>query len=257
MDIKVIKIGGNVVENEAMLSRFVKDFAAIKGAKILVHGGGIMASELQKALGQTPVMIEGRRVTDSEALKAVTMTYAGWCNKHIVALLQAAGCNALGLCGADANVITALKRPAKPIDYGYVGDIVPEGINCAILLKFIEAGITPVLCAINHDGKGNLLNTNADTIASSVASALSSEADVDLVYCFEKNGVLSDKNDDNSVIETITPQYYAELKASGTVADGMIPKLDNAFRAIEAGVRSVMIKHAGNLSNNIQTTLKK
>lgn len=256
MEIKVIKIGGNVVDNPELLSAFVKDFAALEGPKILVHGGGVMASTIQKALGQTPVMIEGRRVTDADTLRVVTMVYAGWCNKNVVALLQAAGCNALGMSGADANVIRAVKRPATPIDYGFVGDIYPDGINCDLLLKLLAEGITPVLCAINHDGDGNLLNTNADTVSSSIASALAAAADVDLVYCFDKNGVLSDKDDDDSVIPVITPSSYASLKADGVVADGMIPKLDNSFKAIAAGVRSVIIKHAKNLSNDIQTTLR-
>lgn len=256
MDIKVIKIGGNVVDNPALLATFVKDFAALKGPKILVHGGGVMASTIQKALGQTPVMIEGRRVTDADTLKVVTMVYAGWCNKNIVALLQAEGCNALGMSGADANVIKAVKRPATPIDYGFVGDIYPDGINCNLLMSLLKAGIMPVLCAINHDGEGHLLNTNADTVSSSIASALASRADVDLIYCFEKNGVLADKDDDASVIPVITPSEYACLKAGGVVADGMIPKLDNSFKAIASGVRSVIIKHASNLANDIQTTLK-
>lgn len=256
MDIKVIKIGGNVVDNPALLATFVKDFAALNGPKILVHGGGVMASTIQKALGQTPVMIEGRRVTDADTLKVVTMVYAGWCNKNIVALLQAEGCNALGMSGADANVIKAVKRPATPIDYGFVGDIYPDGIDCNLLMSLLKAGITPVLCAINHDGEGHLLNTNADTVSSSIASALASRADVDLIYCFEKNGVLADKDDDASVIPVITPSEYACLKAGGVVADGMIPKLDNSFKAIASGVRSVIIKHASNLANDIQTTLK-
>ena len=244
------------MDNPELLDCFVKDFASLDGPKVLVHGGGVLASTLQKALGQTPVMIEGRRVTDEDTLRVVTMVYAGWCNKNVVAKLQAEGCNAIGLCGADANVITAVKRPSKPVDYGFVGDIYPEGINCGMLLKFLEDGITPVLCAINHDGKGSLLNTNADTIASAVASALSAKAEVDLTYCFEKNGVLSDKDDDASVIPLITPSLYSSLKADGVVADGMIPKIDNAFKAISAGVGSVIIKHARNLSNDLQTTIK-
>ncbi len=255
MEIKVIKIGGNVVDNPELLSAFVKDFAALEGPKILVHGGGVMASTIQKALGQTPVMIEGRRVTDADTLRVVTMVYAGWCNKNVVALLQAQGCNALGMSGADANVIKAVKRPATPVDYGFVGDIYPDGVNCPLLLKLLDAGITPVLCAINHDGNGNLLNTNADTVSSSIASALAAAAAVELIYCFEKDGVLSDKDDDSSVIPVITPSAYATLKAEGVVADGMIPKLDNSFKAIAAGVKSVIIKHAKNLSNDIQTTL--
>lgn len=256
MEIKVVKIGGNVVDNPALLAGFVRDFAALDGAKILVHGGGVMASSIQKALGQTPKMIEGRRITDEDTLRVVTMVYAGWCNKNVVALLQAAGCNAIGLSGADGNVIKAVRRPAEPVDYGFVGDIYPSGVNCTFLRSLLAAGMVPVLCAINHDGAGSLLNTNADTIASSVASALAAEDTVDLVYCFEKNGVLSDKDDDNSVIPVITPGLYASLKASGVVAEGMIPKLDNSFKAISSGVRSVIIKHAANLGNDIQTVLK-
>ena len=243
MEIKVVKIGGNVVDNPALLEGFVRDFAALCGAKILVHGGGVMASSIQKALGQTPKMIEGRRITDEDTLRVVTMVYAGWCNKNVVALLQSAGCNAIGLSGADGNVIKA-------------GDIYPSGVNSPFLRSLLAAGMVPVLCAINHDGAGSLLNTNADTIASSVASALAAEDTVDLVYCFEKNGVLSDKDDDNSVIPVITPRLYASLKASGVVAEGMIPKLDNSFKAISSGVQSVIIKHAANLGNDIQTVLK-
>ncbi|MBR5056348.1 MAG: acetylglutamate kinase, partial [Bacteroidales bacterium] len=224
--------------------------------KILVHGGGVMASDLQKTLGQTPKMIEGRRVTDEDTLKVVTMVYAGWCNKSVVALLQAEGCNAIGLSGADGNVIEAVRRPAEPIDYGFVGDIYPTGVNVTLLRSLMEAGMVPVLCAINHDGKGNLLNTNADTIASSVASALAGEDNVELIYCFEKDGVLADKDDDASVIPLITPAEYARLKASGAVADGMIPKLDNSFKAIASGVGSVIIKHARNLLCDVQTTLR-
>lgn len=256
MKIKVFKIGGNVVENPDLLAGFVKDFSSIEGPKVLIHGGGVRASALQKQLGQVPNMIEGRRVTDADTLEVVTMVYAGLCNKNVVARLQSNGCDAIGLCGADANLITATKRPAKPIDYGFVGDISVDGVRAGMLLKLLECGLTPVLCAINHDGKGQLLNTNADTVASSVAQALSKFGEVELTYCFEKNGVLSDKDDDNSVIPIITPSSYLKLKSDGIVADGMIPKLDNSFKAISAGVASVVIKSAANLSNNLQTTLK-
>lgn len=261
---KIIKIGGNVVDNPELLEKFIIDFAATEGPKILVHGGGVMASQLQKELGRQPVMIEGRRVTDEETLKVVTMVYAGWCSKSIVALLQKHGCNAIGLCGADANLIEATKRPAGRIDYGFVGDVDPSMINAGFLLSLMEQGITPVISAITHDKAGSLLNTNADTIASSVAVAMShaeaaktedGKPDVSLIYCFEKDGVLYDKDDDSSLIREITPASYAALKAEGRVAAGMIPKLDNSFMALDAGVSRVIVKHARNLLNGIGTTL--
>lgn len=261
---KIIKIGGNVVDNPELLEKFIIDFAAMDGPKILVHGGGVMASQLQKELGRQPVMVEGRRVTDEDTLKVVTMVYAGWCSKSIVALMQKHGCNAIGLCGADANLIEATKRPAGKIDYGFVGDVDPSMINAGFLLSLMEQGITPVICAITHDKAGNLLNTNADTIASSVAVAMSradgaktdnGRADVSLIYCFEKDGVLYDKDDDSSLIGKITPESYATLKAEGRVAAGMIPKLDNSFKALDEGVGSVIIKHARNLLNGTGTEL--
>ena len=243
-----------------------------------------MASQMQKRLGQQPVMIDGRRVTDTDTLKVVTMVYAGWCSKSIVALLQKHGCNAVGLSGADADLIRATRRPpvrkagqadgeTVTIDYGYVGDVDPHMINAGFLYRLTDAGITPVICAITHDGNGSLLNTNADTIASSVAVSLASYIkegiraeslssgkpaelpEVSLIYCFEKDGVLYDKDDDNSVIPGITPEYYSRLKREGRVAAGMIPKLDNAFNALENGVKEVVIKHAGNLGNGIGTVL--
>lgn len=284
--IKVVKIGGNVVDNPELLKEFVKDFAAMPGMKVLIHGGGVMASQMQKSMGMTPIMIEGRRVTDEETLKVVTMVYAGWCNKNIVALLQGAGCNAIGLCGADGNAIKAAKRPpvevaGQMVDYGYVGDVKAESVNASFVYSLIERGIVPVFNAINHDGEGNLLNTNADTIASSVAIALAGHKyrnrwevcsacencthcsddgrlthEVELIYCFEKDGVLYDKDDDTSVIEQIDKAKFAELKEEGIVADGMIPKLTNAFKAIDSGVSRVIIKHARNLLNDKGTTLK-
>ena len=291
--IKVIKIGGNVVDNPELLRKFARDFAEMPGMKILVHGGGVMASQMQKAMGMIPQMIEGRRVTDEDTLKVVTMVYAGWCNKNITALLQSERCNAIGLSGADGNAIRASKRaPMKVqnaqtgedmmVDYGYVGDVTAESVNAKFLYSLLERGITPVLCAINHDGEGNLLNTNADTIASSVATAMANYryrsprevcckcedcthcSDdgrlthlVNLIYCFEKDGVLYDKDDDTSVIPEINEEYFAQLKTEGRVADGMIPKLSNAFKAISNGVDKVIIKHALNLNSNIGTTLKK
>ena len=291
--IKVIKIGGNVVDNPELLKKFARDFAEMPGMKILVHGGGVMASQMQKSMGMVPCMIEGRRVTDEDTLKVVAMVYAGWCNKNITALLQSEHCNAIGLSGADGNAIKAAKRaPMKVmnqetgeemmVDYGYVGDVTAESVNAKFLYSLLERGITPVLCAINHDGEGNLLNTNADTIASSVATAMANYRyrsprevcckcedcthcsddgrlthKVNLIYCFEKDGVLYDKNDDSSVIPEINEEYFAQLKAEGRVADGMIPKLTNAFKAISNGVDKVIIKHALNLNTAIGTTLKK
>lgn len=257
--IQVFKIGGNVVDNPVMLNGFLQDFAKIPGPKVLVHGGGVMASQMQKALGMSPLMIQGRRVTDEETLKVVTMVYAGWCNKRITALLQAKGCNAIGLTGADGNAICARRRPpvdidGQMIDYGFVGDVKPEGVNTVFIKSLISQGIVPVLCAINHDGQGNLLNTNADTIASSVAIALGEGTQ--LIYCFEKDGVLADKDDDSSVIPNINKDEFEKLKAEGIIADGMIPKLENAFKAIKAGVEKVIIKHARNILNERGTILK-
>lgn len=270
--IQVIKIGGNIVDNPPLLESFAKDFAALKGKKILIHGGGIMASQMQKAMGLKPKMIDGRRVTDEETLRIVTMVYAGWGNKNIVALLQAHGCNSIGLSGVDANVIKARKRQPiwidsqnSEVDFGYVGDIDPTGVNAKFLISLTEQGITPVLCAINHDGKGQLLNTNADTVASSIAIALANYTHcsndgrpthaIDLIYCFEKDGVLYDKDDDSSVIPQINIEDFESLKQEGVVVDGMIPKLSNSFKAIENGVSRVIIKHAKNLLNDRGTIL--
>lgn len=285
--IKIVKIGGNVVDNPQLLREFVKDFAAMPGMKILVHGGGVMASQMQKAMGMSPQMVEGRRITDEETLKVVTMVYAGWCSKNITALLQAEGCNAIGLSGADGNAIKARKRPpvyvetlSRDVDYGYVGDVTGDSVNAGFIYSLLEKGIVPVFNAINHDGEGNLLNTNADTIASSVAVAMAgyryrSPKDVccrceecthcsddgrlthetELIYCFEKDGVLYDKEDDSSIIHEMDRNRFAGLKAEGRVADGMIPKLTNSFKAIDNGVARVIIKHARNLLNDKGTTL--
>ena len=276
------------MDNPELLSKFVWDFAAMPGMKILVHGGGVMASQMQKSMGMVPQMIEGRRVTDEETLRVVTMVYAGWCNKNITALLQAQGCNAIGLTGADGNAIKARKRPPvfveslkQSVDYGYVGDVSAVSVNAKFIYSLLEKGIVPVFNAINHDGEGHLLNTNADTIASSVAIAMANyqyrtRRDVccrceecthcsddgrlthvvELLYCFEKDGVLYDKDDDSSVIPTIDRDRFAQLKEEGRVADGMIPKLTNSFKAIDSGVERVVIKHARNLLNPLGTILK-
>ena len=285
--IKVVKIGGNVVDNPELLREFVKDFAAMPGMKILIHGGGVMASQMQKEMGMVPKMIEGRRVTDEETLKVVTMVYAGWCNKNITALLQAEGCNAIGLTGADGNAIKARRRPpvhveslGTEVDYGFVGDVTADSVNAKFIYSLLQQGIVPVFNAINHDGEGNLLNTNADTIASSVAIAMANYKyrtprevcsrceectfcsddgrlthETELIYCFEKDGVLYDKDDDSSVIAEINKEKFAELKAEGIVADGMIPKLSNSIKAIDNGVARVIIKHARNLGSSLGTTL--
>lgn len=251
--ITVIKIGGNVIDNEEVLNAFLKRFAAIEGQKILVHGGGKLASRLQKELGQEVQMIDGRRVTDRATLDVVTMVYAGLVNKQIIAKLQAAGCNAIGLSGADGNIVHAHRRAAKPIDYGFVGDI--DEVDSTMLRSLLEAGLTPVFSAIMHDGEGTLLNCNADSVTQAVALGASRIAPTDLVFCFEKKGVLRDAEDERSVIERITPASYATLKADGIVSGGMIPKIENALRAVAEGVRTVRIKHADDLLCEAGTTI--
>lgn len=253
--VKVFKIGGNVVDNPDALQRFIREFASIKSPKILIHGGGKEATRLSKRLDIPTQMIDGRRVTDRDTLDVVTMVYAGLINKRIVASLQAVGCNALGLTGADADCIRATKRPANPVDYGFVGDINPSDINDIYIEYVLRQDIVPVFCAITHDGHGNLLNCNADSVASSVAIATSRIAPVELIYCFERNGVLRDVDDPDSVISIITPSIYEDLRRDNIVADGMIPKIDNAFNAINRGVESVTIKHSDNILSDIGTTI--
>jgi acetylglutamate kinase len=247
--ITVVKCGGQVLDDERLLEAFCRDFAALEGPKVLVHGGGALAGRVQKALGMEPVKFEGRRVTDADTLQVVTMVYAGWCNKRVVSLLQADGCNAIGLSGCDGSVITAAKRPplalsdGRVVDFGWVGDVTPASVNADFLKLLLEKGLSPVLCAINHDGAGHLLNTNADTVASSVAAALGAA----LVTCFEQPGVLRDREDPTSVIPIINKETYASLKADGIVADGMIPKLDQAFDALAQGAQQVRICHSSAL----------
>lgn len=253
--VTVYKIGGGIIDNAAELTKFLGLLAQAAGPKILVHGGGKGASALMRELGLTPQLVNGRRVTDAATLDIVVMFYAGKTNKEVVAALQQQGVNALGLSGADGNVICGQKRPVREIDYGFVGDLTPASINQELLLTLLQVGITPVLCPIIHDGQGQLLNTNADTIASAVAVALAPALDVTLHYCFEKNGVLRDVSDDNSVIPAINAAYYAELKQQGIVADGMLPKLDTAFVALGAGVKRVVIGHALQLNSDLRTVL--
>lgn len=253
--LSVVKIGGNIVDHPEALQSFLSDFKQLEGRKVLVHGGGVMASKMARQMGLETKMVQGRRITDSETLKLVTMVYAGWINKSIVAALQQIGCNAIGLSGVDANLIPAVRRSPEPIDYGFVGDPDPTQINASFLSQLAESGIVPVLCAITHDGNGSLLNTNADTIAYSVATALSEKYETILYYCFEKEGVLRDLNDPQSLVLTMTQEECESLKQEGIVADGMIPKLDNSFRAIAQGVSKVIILHATNILTGRGTLL--
>ena len=253
--IKVIKIGGNVIDDPEALSAFISDFASIEGRKILVHGGGKEATRLSEKLGIPTTMINGRRVTTKDTLDVVTMVYAGLINKRVVSMLQGAGCNAIGLTGADGCVIKATRRNPHPVDFGYVGDIDPADISGSMLVSVLDSGITPVMCAIAYDGESGLLNCNADTIASSVAVAVSSLEPVELIFCFEQLGVMENIDDPDSVIAHITPSVYSDLRARGVVSKGMIPKLDNAFEAVSQGVRSVMIKHSRNLTRPVGTVI--
>ncbi|WP_019947153.1 acetylglutamate kinase [Hymenobacter aerophilus] len=253
--LKIYKIGGAILDEPAQLSRFVAALAQVPGPRLLVHGGGRGASQLLAQLGHEPQLVQGRRITDAATLDIVTMFYAGKTNKQLVAGLQAAGVNALGLSGADGNAIRAVRRPVGAINYGFVGDLPADAVNTGLLELLLRAGLLPVLCAITHDGQGQLLNTNADTIASAVAVALAPRRAVELHFCFEKDGVLADVNDDSSVIERLTAADYAQLKAAGAVAAGMVPKLDNAFAALNAGVASVVIENALRLHEPVKTVL--
>ncbi|MCK5467788.1 MAG: acetylglutamate kinase [Cyclobacteriaceae bacterium] len=246
IQLRVFKIGGKVVEDEPQLSAFLESFAKLKGNKILVHGGGKWVSEMSQRLGIEVKMIDGRRITDADTLEVVKMMLAGVANKNIVSKLQGHKCNAIGLTGADGNTIRADKRPLKDgIDYGFVGDV--KKVNDEVILNLISAGLTPVFAAMTHDGLGNLFNTNADTIASSVAVGMSGDFDVELNYCFELNGVLKDINDPLSVIHEINQNNYATLKEDGIINSGMIPKIDNAFDALNSGVKAVRIMNSDHI----------
>jgi len=246
----IIKIGGNIIDDETKLSSFLKSFASIKGKKILVHGGGKLATKLADKMGVQQQMIDGRRITDAETLKIVVMVYAGYINKNIVAKLQSNGCNAIGLSGADGNLIQAHKRQHATIDYGFVGDI--DSVNIDLLKTFLDKGIAVVAAPITHDATGVLLNTNADTIAQEIATALGKLYQTELIYSFEKKGVLLDVNDENSVIPQINAAYYTELKEKQLIFAGMIPKLDNAFAALQKGVNKVIIGKAEELQQLIE-----
>lgn len=240
--ISIIKIGGNIIDNEANLASFLNAYAAVEGKKILIHGGGKLATKMAADLNIPQQMVDGRRITDAATLKIVTMVYAGYINKNIVAALQSKNIQALGICGADANIIRAHKRINASTEYGFVGDI--DAVDSEKIIQLFEAGLSLVIAPITHDGAGQLLNTNADTMAQAIATAVSSMYEVSLVYSFEKKGVLSDIQNNDSVIPVINPENYTSLKASGQVNEGMIPKLDNAFEALQKGVNRVIIGDA-------------
>lgn len=246
----IVKIGGNIIDDEARLNQFLAHFAAIPGRKILVHGGGKLATRLAEKMGVEQQLIDGRRITDGETLKIVTMVYAGYVNKNIVAQLQAFQCNAIGLCGADGDAILAHKRKHPVLDYGFAGDV--DAINQPLISLLLDQQISIVFAPITHDQQGQLLNTNADTIAQELAKGLSHHYDVSLIYSFEKSGVLLDAADDNTVIAVLNREYYQQLKAKQKIFAGMLPKLDNAFAALDSGVGRVIIGKAENLPSLIE-----
>ncbi len=251
----IVKVGGAVVEDEAQLAQLLKDFSAIEGRKVLVHGGGRRATQVAARLGIESQMVGGRRITDSQMLEVVTMVYGGLVNKHVVACLQAEGIKALGLTGADADVIRSHKRPLKDgVDFGFVGDV--DAVSDETLSQLIEQGLVPVLAPLTHDGQGTLLNTNADTIASEAAKALARRYDVTLIFSFEKKGVLSNPDDDESVIPVITRADFERYKADGTISGGMLPKIENALSAIETGVGRVIITLATAIDGKHGTVIR-
>ncbi len=245
----VTKIGGNVLDDEAALDKFLKDFASIQAPKILIHGGGAMATKIGNQLGIESKYIDGRRITDRQTLDLVSMVYGGLINKQIVAHLQQWGCNALGVTGADGNMIKAVRRPVKEIDYGFVGDITPDSVNSTLLYFLLKQNVVPVFAPLTHS-EGMMLNTNADTIASVLAISLSKHFDVRLIFCFEKKGVLKDVTDENSVIRQLNEADYKRLLTEGAFHDGILPKLENSFSAIHSGVKEVLIGEANDLLRN-------
>ncbi len=255
--INVVKIGGNVVDDPIALNNFIVDFASLPGKKILVHGGGKEATALSKALGIETTMIDGRRVTDARTLDVVTMVYAGLINKRIVSLLQKNSVDAIGLCGADAHALVSRKRSPLPVDYGFVGDVDGTGVNVGLIWKLLEDGITPVFCAITLGDNGELLNTNADSVASAIAMGMADKTPTCLTFCFEKAGVLMDPSDEASVIPHITREQFDSLREAGVIAKGMVPKLTNSFNALDHGVKSVVIKSSLNLRNDIGTLIER
>ncbi|MBK7307631.1 MAG: acetylglutamate kinase [Chitinophagaceae bacterium] len=252
----VIKIGGNVVDDAAALKSFLQKFAGINAHKILIHGGGKIATTIGKQMGLTPNYINGRRITDEATIDLVTMVYGGLINKKLVAALQSLHCNAIGLTGADANIIPAGKRPVAEIDYGFVGDINSSQLAVGSLQLLLDNYLVPVFAPLTHDGQGQMLNINADTIASFLAVVLSKQYDVRLIYCFEKKGVLENMEDESSVIQLINKEKYQQLLEDKKLADGILPKIDNAFAAIDNGVQEVLIGHADDLLQNITVDTK-
>lgn len=255
-ELYVIKIGGNIIDDAAKLDKFLSSFADAGVKKLLVHGGGKIATDVSSSMGIPSKMVEGRRITDAETLKVITMVYAGLINKNIVAKLQAKKCNAVGLTGADANCLPARKRIHSAIDYGYVGDPVKNAISTTSIDLLMKNNYVPVVAPLTHDGNGNLLNTNADTIAAALAISLSKLYRTKLVFCFEKRGVLRDPSDDDSIIPKITAEECEKLKKEGILSKGMIPKIDNAFDALNEGVDSVHICHADDLGNILGRQVK-
>lgn len=254
--ITVVKVGGAIVEDEAQLNSLLQHFTAIEGRKVLVHGGGRRATQVAAQLGIESKMVNGRRITDAEMLQVVTMVYGGLVNKNLVAKLQAQGVNALGLTGADMDVLRSHRRPIKNgVDYGFVGDV--DKADGARLQQLIEQGITPIMAPLTHDGAGNILNTNADTIAAETAKALAPYYDVTLIFCFEKAGVLADANDDSSVIPAINHEDFSRYVADGTISGGMIPKIENALAAVDAGVERVIITLANAIDGKHGTVISK
>lgn len=251
----VVKVGGKIVEEEAPLNTLLREFSDLEGPKVLVHGGGRTATTLATQMGIETKMVEGRRVTDKKMLQIVTMVYGGLVNKNVVARLNASGVKALGLTGADIGIILSHQRKVKTVDYGFVGDV--DYVDAAVLKLLLEHGIIPVIAPLTHDGKGQLLNTNADTVAAETAKALAEFYDVTLIYCFEKNGVLANADDDNSVIPRIDARLYEQLKQNGTIKGGMIPKLDNGFQALLSGVRRVIITRVGQIGREDKGTVIK
>lgn len=253
--ITIVKVGGKIVENPETLNQLLHDFSALPGKKVLVHGGGRTATDMASRLGIETHMVEGRRITDADMLRVVTMVYAGLVNKNVVARLQGCGVNALGLTGADMDVIRSHRRPLKNgIDYGFVGDV--DHVDGERLSMLVEAGITPVMAPLTHNGQGDMLNTNADTIAAETAKALAAYYDVTLVYCFEHAGVLTNPDDEESVIPLITREKFELLKADGTVSGGMLPKIENSLAAVEAGVKRVVITKANKIGTNQGTSIE-
>ncbi len=254
--LSIVKIGGNVIEDENALDIFLTAFSKLEGLKILVHGGGKLATQLATRLGIKSNLVDGRRITDKDTVDIITMVYAGLANKKIVAQLQSKNVNAIGLSGADGNSIQAHKRPVKDIDYGFVGDI--DGVNSELLTSLLSINLTPIFCAISHDGDGQLLNTNADTIASEISIGMAQYFETTLYYCFEKNGVLLDINDSKSVVKYINTAKYKELLSQGIIADGMLPKLHNCFHALQNNVEKVCLGDVSMLDKKTElfTTLK-